>query len=308
MGGLEGGISKDPNKVYKYASRRPKSRVDSNKTNKSTEQSEQPTPIQPHKAQPVGNMMPQPFQQPLLLSNPVQSPQQPPQRNRPLIAPSAMRQIAPVQSQSHLLATPAHSAQSLVSPEMQQRQHPQEVQIANKLSMRPVLQLHQPQQQQQPIQHTLVQTPSLHYRVPMPVTTPTAAYPFDFPSSATTEISSYSPSPACPVDVKKNEFVQAAMDMLLEGEIDAIANVSIAEDSDDEWFFVPDDQPPPPLPSPPIRKCRVMISREDERACRIYSSRVKLHSICSECPSEVQAMFNVARARLTHSSSTAHSD
>jgi len=197
--GLEGGISKDPNKVYKYASRRPKSRVDSNKTNKSTEQSEQPTPIQPHKAQPVGNMVPQPFQQPLLLSNPVQSPQQPPQRNRPLIAPSAMRQIAPVQSQSHLLATPPHSAQSLVSPGMQQRQQPQEVQIANKLSMRPVLQLHQPQQQQQPIQHTLVQTPSLHYRVPMPVTTPTAAYPFDFPSSATTEISSYSPSPACPV-------------------------------------------------------------------------------------------------------------
>ena len=113
------------------------------------------------------------------------------------------------------------------------------------------------------------------------------------------------------------------MDMLLEGEIgkicmclettvimvsDAIVNVSIAEDSDDEWFFVPDDQPPPPLPSPPIRQCRVMISREDERACRIYSSRVKLHSICSECPSEVQAMFNVARARLTHSLSTAHSD
>ena len=57
---------------------------------------------------------------------------------------------------------------------------------------------------------------------------------------------------------EKDDFIQATMDMMLEGEIsklsliilliiiivsDAIANDSIAGNSDDEWFFVPDQTP-----------------------------------------------------------------
>ena len=119
---------------------------------------------------------------------------------------------------------------------------------------------------------------------------------------------------------EKDDFIQATMDMMLEGEIsklsllklliiiivsDAIATDSIAGNSDDEWFFVPDQTPKPPL----TRECSVVISREDERACRLYTSRVKLHKICSECPRELWATFEAARARLINSnklSSTAH--
>lgn len=233
--GLEGGIKKDPNKVYKYASRpksKPKSKqqVDSNKTNKpteqqSTEQQQQATQIQPHKAQPIANMVPQhPIQQPFLQSAPVQpTPPPPPQRHsRPLIAQSTVGPIASMQS--HLHAPIAehqppqthqpHHAQSLVNPGMQQPQQ-QHIPITTKQSIRPMLQLHQPQRQQQqqlqqPMQqHSHVQTtPLQHYRVPMPVITspaaapqppPTAAYPFEhFPPSITTSSTS-SPSPACPV-------------------------------------------------------------------------------------------------------------
>ena len=52
--GLEGGITKDPNKIYKYASRRPKSKSDQNKTKSVENQRIQPAvQNQPYQSMPV---------------------------------------------------------------------------------------------------------------------------------------------------------------------------------------------------------------------------------------------------------------